>query len=369
MKRLIGALVVALAAVGCGGSDGTSTTEAPATTLGDSATTVASGLDTTVPTETADMAVAETVRLGYFPNVTHAPAIVGVVEGIFKDRLGETALDVKTFNAGTEAVEALFAGALDITFIGPNPAINAFAQSQGEAVRLVSGTTSGGAFLVVKPEISSVADLAGTTISTPSLGNTQDVALRAWLADEGFETTLEGGGEVSILPQGNSQILETFIAGDIDGAWVPEPWATRMILEGGGVVLVDEADLWPDGRFVTTHVLVATEFLEQYPGTVKAILEGLVGSLELIETDLASAQAAVNSNIEAITGSGIPAEVLEASWANLTFTADPVASSLQESADDAIAAELLDPVDLTGIYDLTLINEVLAEAGLEAVSE
>lgn len=362
MRKTISVTWIALALLvaACGSAD-TTETSTPAS-ADNSATDSTAG-------ETVGQATSDTVRLGYFPNVTHAPAIVGVVEGIFEEKLGDTALELATFNAGTEAVEALFAGALDITFIGPNPAINAFAQSQGQAVRVVSGTTSGGAFLIVKPEIGAPADLAGTKISTPSLGNTQDVALRAWLADEGFVTTLEGGGDVSIMPQNNSQILETFIAGEIDGAWVPEPWATRLILEGGGTVLVDEADLWPNGQFVTTHLIVATEFLEQYPGTVKAVLEGLVASLDLIESDPTTAQAAVNTNIEAITGAGVPAEVLEASWANLTFTVDPVASSLQKSAEDAIGAGLLDPVDLTGIYDLTLVNQVLAEAGREAVSE
>lgn len=316
-----------------------------------------------------ERADADTVRLGYFPNVTHAPAVVGVVEGLFAQELGDTALQVATFNAGNEAVEALFAGAIDMAFVGPSPAINAFAQSDGRAIRIVSGATSGGASLVVDPAITSPAELAGATLSSPSLGNTQDVALRAWLADEGYETTLEGGGDVSITPQGNSQILETFIAGEIDGAWVPEPWATRLVLEGGGHVLVDEADLWPGRRFVTTHLMVNTEFLAQYPGTVKAVLEGLVASVELTEVDPATARAAVNADIEAITGSAISPEVLEASWANLVFTVDPVASSLQESAAHAIATGLLDPVDLDGIYDLTLLNEVLAEAGLDRVSE
>lgn len=322
-----------------------------------------------VTAATDEPAFAKTVRLGYLPNVTDAPAIVGVVEGLFAEELGDTALEVATFNAGTGAVEALFAGAIDMAFVGPNPAINAFAQSEGRAIRIVSGATSGGVFLVVDPAITSPGDLAGATLSSPSVGNTQDVALRAWLADQGYETTLEGGGDVSITPQSSSQILDTFIAGEIDGAWVPEPWATRLVLEGGGHVLVDEAELWPNRRFVTTHLIVNTEFLATYPGTVKAVLEGLVASLGLIEDDPATAQAAVNADIEAVTGSAIPPEVLEASWANLVFTVDPVASSLHGSAAHAVATGLLDPVQLDGIYNLTLLNEVLAERGLEQVAE
>lgn len=354
-RSVIGVLVLALVAAACGGSG----SESGDSTIPEGSTTAGGGNE--------DLPTAETVRLGYFPNVTHAPAIVGVVEGLFADELGDTELQLATFNAGTEAIEAMFADSLDITFIGPNPAINGFTQSQGQALRIVSGTTSGGAFLVVNPEITSPDQLQDTTLASPSLGNTQDVALRAWLAEQGYETNLEGGGDVSIVPQSNSQILETFIAGEIDGAWVPEPWATRMILEGGGTILVDEADLWPDGRFVTTHLIVDTEFLEEFPGTVEAILSGLLASLDLIADDPATAQAAVNGDIEAITGSGIAPEVLEASWENLEFTYDPISSSLQESAEDAVTAGLLEPIDLEGIYDLTLLNELLAEEGLDQV--
>ncbi|HSQ38187.1 MAG TPA: ABC transporter substrate-binding protein, partial [Acidimicrobiia bacterium] len=143
---------------------------------------------------------ATTLRLGYFPNVTHAPAIVGHMEGFFADALGEdVTLEVSYFNAGPEAVESLFGEALDATFIGPNPAINAYAQSNGEAIRIVAGSTSGGAFLVVRPGIEMPQDLAGATIATPQLGNTQDVALRAWLIEQELSADTAGGGDVSIV--------------------------------------------------------------------------------------------------------------------------------------------------------------------------
>jgi NitT/TauT family transport system substrate-binding protein len=210
------------------------------------------------------------LRLGYFPNITHATAIVGVERGIFADALGEeVTLDARSFNAGPDVVEAIFSGALDASYIGPNPALNAFAESNGEAIRIVSGATSGGASLVVSEEIAAPEDLVGARLASPQLGNTQDVALRAWLAEQGFETTLEGGGDVEILPQANGDILTAFGAGELDGAWVPEPWATRMVEEAGGHVLVNEADLWRDGQFVTTHLIVATSFLEEHPDVVR----------------------------------------------------------------------------------------------------
>lgn len=304
-----------------------------------------------------------TLRLGYFPNVTHAPALVGLEEGIFAEALGDVELQAQAFNAGPDVVEAIFNGALDASYIGPNPAINAFSQSDGQAIRIVAGTTSGGAALVVREDITSPDQLVGTALATPQLGNTQDVALRAWLLEQGNETDLEGGGDVSVMPQANAQALEAFVAGEIDGAWVPEPWATRMLEEGGGRVFVDEADLWPDGRFVTTHLIVATEFLEEHPDVVKALLQAHVEAVTFANEQTDAAQQAVLSQIAAVTGSELSAEVLAAAWENLEFTADPIASSLATSAEHATELGLLDPTDLEGIYDLALLNEVLAETG------
>jgi NitT/TauT family transport system substrate-binding protein len=180
---------------------------------------------------------ATEVWLGYFPNITHATALVGVEEGLFAKHLGpDITLKTTTFNAGPSAIEAIFSGAIDATYVGPNPAINGWAQSKGKAINVIAGAASGGAFLVVKPQINGVEDLKGKKVGTPQLGNTQDVALRYWLAEHGLEADTKGGGEVSVVPQENSQNLQTFITGDIDGAWLPEPWASRFIQEGGGKV-------------------------------------------------------------------------------------------------------------------------------------
>ena len=314
---------------------------------------------------------AEVLRLGHFPNVTHGPALVGISEGLFAEALGaDTALEVSTFNAGGEAIEALLSGAIDATFIGPNPAINGFARSEGAALRIVAGSTSGGAYLVTRPDLTDPAQLAGTTLSSPALGNTQDVALRAWLASVGYETTPEGGGDVAILPQENAQILETFIAGEIDGAWVPEPWATRMLTQGGGRVLVDERDLWEEtgGEYVTTHLIVSTAFLEAHPETVRALIAGHLAAIDRINADPDAAATVIGAGIAAITGTSPDPTVIRTALGNLTFTADPIARSLQRSAEDAIGIGLLDPVDLAGIYDLTLLNAVLVERGEAEVS-
>lgn len=306
--------------------------------------------------------ISTNLRLGYFSNLTHATALVGVESGIFKSALGADTLVLKTFNAGPAAVEALFSGALDATYIGPNPAINAHIQSRGDAIRIISGATSGGASLVVRPGIYSPADLKGKKLATPQRGGTQDVALRHWLKANNLKADLEGGGEVSIVPQENAQTLETFRAGQIDGGWVPEPWATRLVVEGGGKVLVDERTLWPDGKFVTTHLVVRTKFLREHPDTVRRLVEGQVQVNELVNANPAEAQRLVNQAITTITGKGIPAAALDASWKNLEFTNDPIASSLTASANHARDLGLLGRVDLKGIYDLSLLNQVLATA-------
>jgi NitT/TauT family transport system substrate-binding protein len=310
-----------------------------------------------------------TVRLGYFANVTHAPAILALEQGWFAEALGsDVRLEPRSFNAGPEAVEALFSEALDLTYIGPNPAINAFAQSEGQAIRIVAGATSGGAALVVQPSITEPAGLAGKKLASPQLGNTQDVALRAWLREQGLSADLEGGGDVAILPQANAQTLETFRAGEIQGAWVPEPWATRLVLEGGGKVLVDERSLWRDGRFVTTHVIVRTAFLAEHPDLVVAVLRAHVRAVDFANAEPARARELVNAGIAKVTGKALPAAVIEGAWQNLAFTVDPIAASLRKSAADAAAVGLLEPVTLDGIYALDTLNALLAAAGKPPVA-
>jgi NitT/TauT family transport system substrate-binding protein len=338
--------------------------------LGTAALVIALAGTTSVHSSRSGAAEPVTLRLGYFPNVTHAPAIIGVDGGAFAQALGNgVELETSNFNAGGEAIEALLSGAIDATFIGPNPAINGFAQSDGEALRIVAGTTSGGASLVVAEGIDSPDDLAGATLASPALGNTQDVALRSWLADNGHVTDTAGGGDVHVVNVENADALTQFQSGELDGAWVPEPWATRLVLEGGGHVLVDERDLWPDGEFVTTHLIVATGYLEEHPDVVTGLLDGLVDAIDTIDADPAAAQTETNDGIEAITASRLADETIANAFEHLSFTVDPIASSLQGSAADAAALGLLDDVDLTGIYDLTLLNAVLAERGLEPVSD
>ncbi|MCI0685986.1 MAG: ABC transporter substrate-binding protein [Sporichthyaceae bacterium] len=318
----------------------------------------------------ADQGPATELRLGYFANVTHAAALVGVQEKLLEQRLGTTKLTTQVFNAGPAAIEAIFGGAIDASYIGPNPAINAFVQSHGEAIRIIAGATSGGAALVVRPEINSAEDLRGKTVATPQLGNTQDVALRAWLADNGLQTSKTGQGDVTIQAgTENATTLQLFQDGAIDGAWLPEPWVTRLVQEAGAKVLVDEKTLWPDGRFVATHLIVATRFLEEHPQTVRALLEAHVDAVQWISEHPDQARSDVNTQIGELTGKPLPPQVLDGAWQNIEVTVDPVASSLVASAEHAAAADLIEQPDLAGIYHLGPLNEILRSRGLAAVSD
>ncbi|GAA2374806.1 ABC transporter substrate-binding protein [Nonomuraea africana] len=308
------------------------------------------------------------VRLGYFPNITHATALYGIEKGLYAKSLG-VPLKTSTFNAGPAAIEAVFSGAVDATYIGPNPAINAWEKSKGKAINIVAGAASGGVFLVVKPGIDSVEDLKGKKIATPQLGNTQDVALRHWLLEKGIKTDTKGGGEVSIVPQENSQTLQTFATGDIDGAWVPEPFASRLVIESQGKILQDERELWPGKEFVITHLIVRQEWAKANPDLLKKLVEAHVQSTQEINADPDAAAKVVNASVEKLTGKPLKPEVLAGAFKNITFTNDPIASSLTGSADHAVKVGLLKPVDLNGIYDLKILNEVLAAKGQQSIKD
>jgi NitT/TauT family transport system substrate-binding protein len=310
-----------------------------------------------------------TLRLGFFPNLTHATALVGVKKGFFADALGsKVTIETHTFNAGGDAVTAILSGAIDATFVGPNPTTNAFSRSHGQAIRVIAGATSGGALLVVKPSITSVAGLRGATIADPQLGGTQDVALRWYLKSQGLKSDTSGGGDVHVLPQDNAQSLTAFKQGQIDGAWLPEPWASRLIVEGGGRVLVDERELWPQGRFVTTNLIVSTTFLKAHPKRVKALLEGLYSASTYLSANPDVGQTVTNDAVAEITGKKLAAGVVAAAWPHMTFTLDPLADTLKASADHAQSVGLLGSVNLHGLYDLTLLNQVLTEHSQPAVT-
>lgn len=311
------------------------------------------------------------VRLGYFPNLTHATPLVGLSQSFYEDALAEdgATLVAQDFNSGTDTIEALLGGGLDATYIGPSPAVTAFAQSNGEGVRVIAGAATGGAALVVQPEIESIDDLAGEIVATPSVGNTQDIAARHYFKEEGYETDTDGGGDLSILGQDNSVTVQAFQQGEIAGAWVPEPYVS-ILVENGGKVLLDEAELWPEGEFVTTQLIVRTEFLEEQPDLVADLLGAHVESTSFINDNPDEATTIVGEQLLELTQSELPAEVLTSAFDALTFTNDPLATTLIEGAGHAEEVEVIEPIeaDLNSLYDLNALNEILAEAGEDEVS-
>lgn len=319
----------------------------------------------------APAGAAPELRLGYFGNVTHAPALVGLQQGLFAKELGSTRLSSQVFNAGPAAVEALNAGAIDAAYLGPNPAINSFVKSKGNSIRVIAGAASGGAQLVVKPGINTAADLKGKVLASPQLGGTQDVALRSWLAQQGLKAATTGGGDVTVNPTGNAQTLKLFQDGKLDGAWLPEPWASRLVLQAGAKVLVDEKSLWDKGQFTTTILVVNKDFLANYPDTVKALLKGHVAAVSWLTdnaADVAKETSVVNAGLEKAAGKPLPGNVVRRALKNLTFTADPLAGSWKKLLQDGVDAGLTQPADLAGIFDLASLNAVLEDDGKSAVS-
>ncbi|MEV4741385.1 aliphatic sulfonate ABC transporter substrate-binding protein [Streptomyces sp. NPDC049555] len=312
---------------------------------------------------------ADTVRLGYFPNITHATPLVGEQEGIIQKELGGTTVRSTTFNAGPSEIEALNAGSIDIGWIGPSPAINGYVKSGGKSLRIVAGSASGGVKLVVDPKkITSPEDVKGKRIATPQKGNTQDVAFLNWAAGQGWKVDPQSGkGDVSVVRTDNKVVPDAFKSGSVDGAWVPEPTASKLVSEGGKVLL-DESTLWPDRKFVITNVIVSKKFLDAHPDVVEAVLRGSVRTNAWIAAHPEQAKASANAALKRLSGKGLPAEVLDPAWQSLTTTDDPLAATLRAEADHAVTAGLLDKPDLTGIYDLTLLNKVLKAQGRPAVA-
>ncbi|MEV8553150.1 aliphatic sulfonate ABC transporter substrate-binding protein [Streptomyces glaucescens] len=334
------------------------------------------GADSTDDDKRAEVAAdaeklsTDEVRIGYFPNLTHATALVGAEQGFFQKELGGTEAKYATFNAGPSEIEALNSGSIDIGWIGPSPAINGYTKSGGKNLRIISGSASGGVKLVVDPDkIKSLKDVKGKKIATPQLGNTQDVAFLNWIAEQGWKVDAQSGkGDVSVVRTENKVTPDAYKAGSIDGAWVPEPTASKLVAEGAKVLL-DEADLWPDKKFVITNIIVSQEFLKKHPDVVEAVLRGAVKSNAWINANPDKAKAVANQALKRDSGKALPAEIIDPAWESITFLDDPLAATLDSQAEHAVQAGLLEKPDLTGIYDLTLLNKVLKAEGGAAVDD
>ena len=311
----------------------------------------------------------DVLRLGIFPNLTHAPGYIALEEGFFEEALPGVDVQVTYFNSGSDAGAAISGGSIDATYIGPGPATSLYLQPE-PVVAVVSGVASGGASFVVRKGagISTPDDLVGKKVAVPGFGNTQDVALRTWLNDQGLGAN-DTGGEVDVLEVDNPELLGLFEAGHLDGAWEPEPYPSLLVQAGVAEPFVEESDLWPDGEFTTTVLLVNTIFMEAQPDLVDGLVEANVKAIEMIENDPDAAKAAAQAGLVKSGAPSLDQAVIDEAWEKLTFTVDPIASSLAQGAANAYALGLLDrqPLDLRGMFRLEPLNEVLGELDIPVI--
>ena len=317
------------------------------------------------------------VRVGHFPNVTHAQAMIAhglsrAGKGWFEERLGpDVEVQWFVYNAGPSAMEAIFARSLDLTYVGPNPAVNAHLRSQGEEIRIVAGACSGGAALVVQPDgrIKTDADFKGKKIATPQFGNTQDVAARAWLQSRGLHITMTGG-DALVIPTANPDQLSLFQRGEMDAVWTVEPWVSRLELEAKGKVYLEESSLWKDtgGKYVTTHLVSSVKFLKERPDLLKKWITAQVELTKWINDHPDEAKRILNEEMKAETTRALAPATLDSAWKRLEITNDPISASLLKSAEDAHRIGFLkEKPDLSRIYDLKVLNDVLREKGLAEI--
>jgi len=312
------------------------------------------------------------VNIGYFANINHAPAVIGIANGDFQKALGpSTTIHTFLFPSGGPEMVALLAGKLDIAYVGPSPAVNAYIQSNGTGLVILGGVASGGAVFVVQnsSKITSAKDLGGKTFAAPGIGNTQDIALRYYLMENGYKTTTNGGN-VTVLDATNANIVTLFAEGKVDGAWVPEPYGEVLMQQLGGKLFLDERSLWPGGSFSTAELVVRTQFLQQHADVVQEIVSADVAETNWINKNPSLAEADLNSSLVSLTGQGYSQSILGAALARLAFTYDPLETSVAVQAEHAWALGDLtqNPTNLSGLYDLSVLSSVLAADGLPGLS-
>ena len=311
----------------------------------------------------------DVLRLGIFPNLTHAPGYVALEEGMFEQTLPGVDVQVTYFNSGSDAGTAILSGSIDATYIGPGPATALYLQSDG-GVAVVSGVASGGASFVVRmgSGITSPEDLRGKKIAVPGIGNTQDVALRTWLHEQGLRSNDEGG-DVSVAAVDNPELLSLFSSGQVDGAWEPEPWPSYLVAQGVADPFIDEADQWPQGAFATTVLLVNTTFLDAQPDVVNGLVEANVRAIQLIEDQPDTAKADAQAGLVKAGAPSLDQAVIDEAWGKLTFTYDPIAASIAQGAANAFALGYLEerPADVKPLFQLGGLNEVLGDLQIPVI--
>lgn len=310
------------------------------------------------------------VRVGFFPNITHSQALVGKNEGQFQKYIGDNySIEWKRFNAGPEQLQSLFAGEVDIGYIGPGPAINAFTNSMGD-VQIIAGASNAGAVLVVRKDadISSVKDLKGKKVAVPQYGNTQDISLRSLLKANGLEDKTRGG-TVEIIQSENANTKNLLDRGKVDAALVPEPWGSRYVKEIGAKIVLDYKDIWRDGNYSTAVIVARKDFLNAHPDIVENFLRAHVELTDYINNDQENAKTIINKELKNLTNKTLPKDILDSAFQRLKVTNNPEKEAISEMVDLLVDIRYIkrNP-DLKDLYDLDLLNKILKEKGKEEVN-
>lgn len=277
------------------------------------------------------------IRVAYFPNITHAVPIIGMEKGTFENQIGNnTVIESMLFDAGPQVIESIFAGSIDIAYVGPGPAINGFLKSENHNVKILSGAASGGASFIVHPnsKIDSVADFEGKRIAAPQIGNTQDISLRSYLSENGLKPA-EKGGSVIVLNIPNPDIYTLFAKGDIDAAWVPEPTATILVQQLDGKRLFNEEELWPENKFASVLLIAREEYVRQNPEVINKWLEAHQQTVDWINSNPEQTRMIFIQFMKKETGKFLSEKLVDESLSNLEITSDPIVSSIHTFAKRA----------------------------------
>lgn len=322
-------------------------------TVGVAAVLVALGV-VAVGASPGNAAHEEKIKIAYFPNIGHAVPIVGIENGIFENSVGNTTeIETRVFDSGPLAVESLFAGSVDVAYVGPGPAINGFLNSEDGNVKILAGAASGGASFVVHPdsEIVLASDFAGKKIAAPPIGNTQDVSLRHYLSENGLRPA-EKGGSVTVYNIPNPDIYTLFVKGDVDGAWVAEPWATILEVDLGGKRLFHEEVLWPGGEFASVLLIGNADYVEKNPKTAAGLLRAHHEAVEWINANPLPTRITFNEFLDSYLGAPLPDDIVDTALSNLQITSDPKRDSVLSFAQKADSLGYLgrSGYDMSGIF-------------------
>ena len=317
-------------------------------------------------TLSSDISHENKIRIAYFPNIGHAVPIVGIEKGFFEESIGnQTKIETRVFDSGPQAIEALFANSIDIAYVGPGPAINGFLNSENHNVKILAGAASGGASFIVHPnsEINSVSDFAGKKIAAPQIGNTQDVSLRHYLSENGLKPA-EKGGSVIVYNISNPDIYILFVKGEIDGAWVAEPWATILETELGGKRLFHEEELWPDNEFASVLLIGNVDYIEKNPIIISNFLNSHHDTVNWINQHPIETRNVFNDFLNSHLGQSLSDDVVDIALSNLVITADPLPNSVFSFAERADALGYLgrNGYDLSEIFYYFDTNSIVEES-------